>query len=133
MISVCFLLGNDLQGSPVRRGSHPSMVIPTGSKQRVQSPLERRPISRDRPEMESRTYEFLLQYLWNSFHYTIQSFSSLRYVSAQCPFLTEPHLTNLSKASLPLSIYSFNKNYRNLRLFHLFMSCYLFHSIVVKV
>ena len=38
-------------------------VIPTGAKHRVQSPLEGRPrmISMDRPEMESRPYEFLLQ------------------------------------------------------------------------
>ncbi|XP_020753253.2 coiled-coil domain-containing protein 149 isoform X1 [Odocoileus virginianus] len=36
-----------------------------GTKQRVQSPLERQPsmISTDRPEMESWPYEFLLQYL----------------------------------------------------------------------
>ena len=68
VISVCFLLGDeqpgyDLQGSPVRRGSYPSIVVPTGTKQGVQSPLERRPssISTDRPQMESRPYEFLLQ------------------------------------------------------------------------
>ena len=44
-------------------GSYPSTVIPTGAKHRVQSPLERWPriISTDRPEMESRPYEFLLQ------------------------------------------------------------------------
>ncbi|KAM9747615.1 uncharacterized protein ACBT57_011160 [Dama dama] len=36
-----------------------------GTKQRVQSPLERQPstTSTDRPEMESRPYEFLLQYM----------------------------------------------------------------------
>ena len=68
VISVCFLLGNEwpgcgLQDSPAQRGSYPSIVIPTGAKHRVQSPLERRPstISTDRPEMESRPYEFLLQ------------------------------------------------------------------------
>ena len=45
-------------------GSYPSTVIPTGAKHRVQSPLERWPrtISTDRPEMESRPYEFLLQW-----------------------------------------------------------------------
>ena len=67
MISVCVLLGDekpgcDLQGSPVRRGSYPSTVVPTGAKHRVQSPLERWPssISAGRPEMESRPYECLL-------------------------------------------------------------------------
>ena len=65
--SVCFLLGNeslgcDLQDSSAQMGSYPSTVIPTGAKHRVQSQLERRPstISTDRPEMESRPYEFLL-------------------------------------------------------------------------
>ena len=68
MISVCFLLddeypGCDLQGSPVRRGSYPSTVVPTGTKQRVQNPLEKWPssISMDRPQMKSKPYEFLLQ------------------------------------------------------------------------
>ena len=44
-------------------GSHPSLVIPTGAKHRVQSPPERWPrtVSTDRPEMESRPSEFLLQ------------------------------------------------------------------------
>ena len=42
MIRVCFLLGNeqpgyDLQGSPVQRGSYPSVVISIGTKPRVQS------------------------------------------------------------------------------------------------
>ena len=43
-------------------GSYSSIVIPTGTKQRVQSPLERWPsvISTDRPEVESWPYEFLL-------------------------------------------------------------------------
>ena len=47
-----------------RGGSYPSTVVPTGAKHRVQSPLERWPctISTDRPEMESRPYEFLLQF-----------------------------------------------------------------------
>ena len=52
MISVCFLFSK----IPLpRRGSYPSIVIPTGAKHRVQSPLERWPptISTDRPEMES--------------------------------------------------------------------------------
>ena len=46
-----------------RGGPYPSIVFPTGAKHRAQSPLERRPsmISTDRPEMESRPYEFLLQ------------------------------------------------------------------------
>ena len=68
MVTVCFLLGDeqpgcDLQDSPAQRGSYPSIVIPTGAKHRVQSPLERWPrtIGTDRPEMESRPYEFLLQ------------------------------------------------------------------------
>ena len=44
VITVHFLLGNeqlgyDLQDSGVRKGSHPSTVVPTGTKQRVQSPL----------------------------------------------------------------------------------------------
>src|SRR5574337_1951620 len=69
VISVCFLLGNespryDLQGSPVWRGSYPSVVVFIGTKHRVQSPLERWPsmISMNRPKMESRPYEFLLQH-----------------------------------------------------------------------
>ena len=73
VITVCFLLGNeqpgcDLQDSPVQRGSYPSIVIPTGTKQRVQSPLERQlsMISTDRPEMESWPYEFLLHLQWVS-------------------------------------------------------------------
>ena len=46
VISVCFLLGDeqpryDLQGSPVWRGSYPSVVVFIGTKHRVQSPLER--------------------------------------------------------------------------------------------
>ena len=59
MISVCFLFFK----IPLPRvGSYPSIVIPTGAKHRIQSPLERWPrmISTDRPEMESRPYEFLL-------------------------------------------------------------------------
>ena len=57
------LTGFDLQDSPAQMGSYPSIVVPTGAKHRVQSPLERQPstISTDRPEMESRPYEFLLQ------------------------------------------------------------------------
>ena len=73
VITVCFLLGNeqpgcDLQDSPVQRGSYPSIVIPTDTKQRVQSPLERQlsMISTDRPEMESWPYEFLLHLQWAS-------------------------------------------------------------------
>ena len=60
MISVCFLF---FKIPLPRGGSCPSLVIPTGAKHRAQSPLERRPrtISTDRPEMESRPYEFLLQ------------------------------------------------------------------------
>ena len=59
MISVCFLF---FKIPLPRGGSFPSIVIPTGAKHRVQSPLERWPrtISTDRPEMESRPYEFLL-------------------------------------------------------------------------
>ena len=60
MISVCFLFFK----IPLPRGeSYPSIVIPTGAKHRVQSPLKRWPCmtSTDRPEMESRPYEFLLQ------------------------------------------------------------------------
>ena len=46
------------------RGSYPSVVVFIGTKHRVQSPLERWPsmISMNRPKMESRPYEFLLQY-----------------------------------------------------------------------
>ena len=69
MIRAYFLLGDeypgrDLQDSPAQRGSYPSTVVPTGTKHRVQSPLERWPgtTSTDRPEMESRPYEFLLHY-----------------------------------------------------------------------
>ena len=53
----------DLQGSPVWRGSYPSVVVFIGTKHRVQSPLERwlSMISMNRPRMESRPYEFLLQ------------------------------------------------------------------------
>ena len=61
MISVCFLFFK----IPLPRGGYyPSIVIPTGPKHRVQSPLERWPrmISTDGPEMESRPYEFLLHY-----------------------------------------------------------------------
>ena len=52
-----------IQGSPVWRGSYPSVVF-IGTKHRVQSPLERwlSMISMNRPKMESRPYEFLLQY-----------------------------------------------------------------------
>ena len=60
MIRVCFLFFK----IPLPRGGpYPSLVIPTGAKHRAQSPLERWPrtISTDRPEMESRPYEFLLQ------------------------------------------------------------------------
>ena len=61
MISVCFLFFK----IPLPRGGGliPSIVVPTGAKHRAQSPLERWPrtISTDRPEMESRPYEFLLQ------------------------------------------------------------------------
>ena len=62
MISVCFLF---FKIPLPRGGSYPSLVIPTGAKHRVQSPLERWPrtIGTDRPEMESRPYEFLLQSL----------------------------------------------------------------------
>ena len=60
MISVCFLFFK----IPLPGGgwSYPSTVIPTGAKHRIQSPLERWPrtISTDRPEMDSRPYEFLL-------------------------------------------------------------------------
>ena len=47
-----------------RGGSYPSIIIPTGAKHRVQSPLERWPrtVSTDRSEMDSRPYEFLLQW-----------------------------------------------------------------------
>ena len=69
VISVCFLLGDeqpryDLQGSPVWRGSYPSVVVLIGTKHRVQSPLERwrSMISMNRPKMESRPYEFLLHH-----------------------------------------------------------------------
>ena len=60
MISVCFLF---FKIPLPRGGSYPSIVIPTGAKHRIQSPLEWWPhtISTDRPEMESRPYEFLLQ------------------------------------------------------------------------
>ena len=60
MITVCFLF---FKIPLPRGGSYPSIFIPTGAKHRVQSPLERWPrtISTDRPEMESRPYEFLLQ------------------------------------------------------------------------
>ena len=63
MISVCFLFFKI--PLPIGR-SYPSIVIPTGAKHRVQSPLERWPrkISTDRPEVESRPYEFLLQYVY---------------------------------------------------------------------
>ena len=68
VIRVHFLLGNekpryDLQGSPVWRGSYPSVVVFIGTKHRVQGPLKRWPsmISMNRPKMESRPYEFLLQ------------------------------------------------------------------------
>ena len=89
MVTVCFLLGDeqpgyDLQGSPVRRGSYPSIVVPTGTKQGVQSPLERRPssISTDRPQMESRPYGFLLQLhrgglLYSSVYFCISLRSSV--------------------------------------------------------
>ena len=41
----------------------PSVVVFIGTKHRVQSPLERQPsvISMNRPNVESRPYEFLLQ------------------------------------------------------------------------
>ena len=48
---------------PVWRGSYPSVVVFIGTKHRVQSPWERwlSMISMNRPKMESRPYEFLLQ------------------------------------------------------------------------
>ena len=54
---------DNLQGSPVWRGSYPSVVVFIGTKHRVQGPLENWPsmISMNRPKMESRPYEFLLQ------------------------------------------------------------------------
>ena len=66
MISVCFLF---FKIPLPRAGSYPSLVIPTGAKHRAQSPLERwsRTICTDRPEMESRPYEFLLQYFISLF------------------------------------------------------------------
>ena len=71
VISVCVLLGlsnlDTIFKIPLSRGGLiPSVVISTGTKHRAQSPLERRPslISMDRPEMESRPYEFLLQDIW---------------------------------------------------------------------
>ena len=58
---------------PPDRGSYPSVVVFMGTKHRVQSPLERwlSMISMNRPKMESRPCEFLLQpdpvaRLWNS-------------------------------------------------------------------
>ena len=67
MISVCFLF---FKIPLPRAGSCPSLVIPTGAEHRAQSPLERwaRTISTDRPEMESKPYEFLLH---NKLHSTI--------------------------------------------------------------
>ena len=63
MISVCFLF---FKIPLPRGGSYPSIVIAIGAKHRIQSPLERWPraISTDRPEMESRPYEFLLHSQW---------------------------------------------------------------------
>ena len=63
MISVCFLF---FKIPLPRGGSCPSLVVPTGAKHRVQSPLEGWPrtIGTDRPEMESRPYEFLLHLFW---------------------------------------------------------------------
>ena len=45
-------------------GSYPSVVVFVGTKHRVQSPLERwlSMTSMNRPKMESRPYEFLLQH-----------------------------------------------------------------------
>ena len=72
VISVCVLLGDeqpgyDLQGSPVRRGSSPPVVVSIDTKHRVQSPLERwqSMISMNRPKTESRPYEFLLHSTWS--------------------------------------------------------------------
>ena len=52
---------------PVWRGSNPSVVVFIGTKHRVPSPLERwlGIISMNRPKMESRPYEFLLQNVLN--------------------------------------------------------------------
>ena len=60
MIGVCFLF---FKIPLLRGGPYLSIVTPTGAKHRVQSPLEGWPrtISTDRPQMESRPYEFLLQ------------------------------------------------------------------------
>ena len=63
MISVFVLLGceypgYDLQDSPVRRKTYPS-IVSIDTKPRVQGSLERWP-SMNRPKMESRPYEFLL-------------------------------------------------------------------------
>ena len=54
-----------IQGSPVWRGSYPSVVF-IGTKHRVQSPLERwlSMISMNRPKTESRPCEFLLHFVY---------------------------------------------------------------------
>ena len=58
MISVCFLFFK----IPLPRGGLIFLLSFSQALSRVQSPLERWPctISTDRPEMESRPYEFLL-------------------------------------------------------------------------
>ena len=68
-----------LQTSPVWRGSYPSVVVSIGTKDRVQSPLEKwlSMISMNRPKMELRPYEFLLQLFFLSFFpFSLSLFSS---------------------------------------------------------
>ena len=83
MISVCFLF---FKIPLPRGGSYPSIVIPTGAKHRVQSPLERWPrmISTDRPEMESRPYECLLHSPLLMLLVSIRSVICILYLSPLC-------------------------------------------------
>ena len=97
MISVCFLF---FKISLPRGGSYPSTVIPTGAKHRVQSPLERWPrtISTDRPEMESRPYEFLLQNLTFSSPVAIAEFS--KFAGILSAAVSQHHLLGFEIAQL---------------------------------
>ena len=59
-------------------GSYPSVVVFIGTKHRVQSPLERwlSMVSMNRPKMESRPYEFLLQ---NEFQVHMHELGNIQY------------------------------------------------------
>ena len=99
VISVCFLLDDEkpgyLRGSPVWRGSYPSIAVSIDTKHRVWSPREMwlSMISMNRPKMGPMPYEFPLQeldfiltlfYLQVSILYSLISFFCPSFHSRAC-------------------------------------------------